>query len=212
LDTTPSGSTTPNVGSAASWASGGTTSSVADSLADYLAKMKEAEDKRQADFEAKLTAQKNALAEQARRAYEEQRLLAAGEIEKINAARAGLERDFQNRRAMTMGDIANVQGGTRASLAQVLRDYQTGRRAGLLGSAARGRGIDPSASGRFLNQAAQQRGAALAQTQAGAFETISQLRKQLDEEQRRKEAGMAELARLSTTLGTKVSNYFPGIV
>lgn len=214
--TTPSGSTTSGTASAAPGTtpdSGATNSGQSgESLWEkYQRLLNESNEKNTAEFNNALAKIKAQMDEQAAKAYNEQKLLTAEQIRLINEGRAGLERDFQNRRAMTMGDIANLQSAGRGQLSQVLREFAAGRRSGLLGLASRNRGIDPSASRRFINEANTSQAAALGATQAGTFGQVSRLRQQLEQDERDKATRLADLSRLSTYLGTSIPNYFPGV-
>lgn len=214
--TTPSGSTTSGTESAAPGTatdSGATNSGQSgESLWEkYQRLLNESNEKNTAEFNNALAKIKAQMDEQATKAYNEQKLLTAEQIRLINEGRAGLERDFQNRRAMTMGDIANLQSAGRGQLSQVLRDFAAGRKSGLLGLASRNRGIDPSASRRFINEANTSQAAALGATQAGTFGQVSRLRQQLEQDERDKATRLADLSRMSTYLGTSIPNYFPGV-
>jgi hypothetical protein len=165
-----------------------------------------------AAFNSKLDEIKNLMAAQAAKAYNEQKLLTDTQVGQINEAKAALARDFADRRAMTMEDISSLQDQGRAALSQILRDFGQNRRAGLLGFASRGRGIDPSASRRLINEMQAGQAAALGAANAGTFSGISNLRRQLDQSERDTIAKLADLSRITTYLGTNPQNYFPGVL
>jgi hypothetical protein len=180
-------------------------------IEEILKRQEEANRIREEQFARDRAAQAEALRKQQERAYNEAKLLTDRQIEQLNSAKAGVERDFANRRTLTLKDIANIQSQNRANLSGIIRQTSGQRRQGLSSLAARGRGIDPSASRRFLAGLNADQASALAGASGGTFEQISRLRQNLDADEQSTQAKIADLSRLSTYLGTNVSNYFPGV-
>jgi hypothetical protein len=144
--------------------------------------------------------------------YQERLNLNAGQIANLDREKAAIEQRLRDAEARYLAESGNIQSQTGVSAAQVLRDYAGERERGLLNLAARNRGIDPSASRRFLSDLAAGKATALAQTQSSGLEQLRSLKNALDAQQFSSLSGLADLSRLRTQLGTTVEDYFPGVV
>lgn len=178
---------------------------------DFQNQQAQAAAARQAEFDRQMAERQQALEAQRQRQYEEQRLLNAEQIRSLNDQRATVEQSLRDAESMFLARRGDIQDQTTARLGQVLRNSAAQRGEGLASLAAQNRGLDPSASGRFLNSVNSSTANALADAQASGFGQIEQLKANLDAQQRAGQARINELNRLSTYLGTNVNNYFPGV-
>jgi DNA repair exonuclease SbcCD ATPase subunit len=151
------------------------------------------------------------MAEQQQKQYEQQLFLNEQQISAINQQKATIEKALRDAAARFEAGKGEQQARTQTDIAQVVRNYAAERAKGLSNLAARNRGIDPSASGRFLSDLAAGRAGALAQTQTSGFDALRQLKEALDAQQYGGLSSIAELNRLSTQLGTNLTNLFPGV-
>jgi hypothetical protein len=166
---------------------------------------------RDAAARAQVDAYNAQVAAQRKDQYERQLLLNADQIKAINEQKATVEQTLRDAAARFEAGRGETQARTQADIAQVVRDYAASRGQGLASLAARNRGIDPSAAGRFLAEQASGRAGALARTQTSGYDTLRQLKEQLDAQQFSGASRIAELNRLATQLGTNLSNLFPGV-
>ena len=166
---------------------------------------------RDAAARAQVEAYNAQVAAQQKQQYERQLLLNAEQIKAIDEQKAGIEQAIRDAASRFEAGKGETQARTQADIAQIVRNYAAERELGLSNLAARNRGIDPSAAGRFLLEQATGRAGALARTQASGYDTLRQLKEALDAQQRGGAAGIAELNRRATQLGTNLSNLFPGV-
>jgi hypothetical protein len=165
----------------------------------------------QAAYQKQIDEYNQRVAEQQKRQYEQQLLLNDQQVRSINDQRANIEKALRDAASQFEAGRGAVQDRTGAQLSQVLRNFEAERAAGLSNLAARNRGLDPAASGRFLNDLAAGKASALASTQSSGFDSIQKLKDALDGTQRTGLNQIADLNRLATYLGTNVANYFPGV-
>lgn len=166
---------------------------------------------RDAAARAQVDAYNAQVAAQQKQQYERQLLLNADQIKAINEQKATVEQTLRDAAARFEAGRGETQARTQADISQVVRDYAASRGQGLASLAARNRGIDPSAAGRFLAEQAAGRAGALARTQTSGYDTLRQLKEQLDAQQFSGSSRIAELNRLATQLGTNLTNLFPGV-
>jgi len=148
---------------------------------------------------------------QQQRQYEQQLFLNEQQISAINQQKATIEKALRDAAARFEAGRGEQQARTQSDISQIVRNYAAERAQGLTNLAARNRGIDPSASGRFLSDLAAGRAGALAKTQTSGFDALRQLKEALDAQQYSGLSSIAELNRLSTQLGTNLTNLFPGV-
>lgn len=181
------------------------------SFMDWQNTMAGQQAERETASRAQVDAYNAQVAAQQKQQYERQLLLNADQISSINQQKASVEQSLRDAASRFEAGKGETQARTQSDISQIVRNFAAERDQGLASLAARNRGIDPSASGRFLLDQATGRAGALARTQTSGYDTLRQLKDQLDAQQYGGAARMAELNRLSTQLGTNLSNLFPGV-
>lgn len=181
------------------------------SILQWQTEMQKQQAERDAAARAQIDAYNAQVAAQQKQQYERQLLLNEQQIASIDKQRASIEKALRDAAARFEAGKGETEAKTQANISQIVRNYAAEREQGLANLAARNRGIDPSASGRFLSDLASGRAGALAQTQASGFETLRQLKEALDAQQYGGASSIAELNRVATQLGTNLSNLFPGV-
>lgn len=166
---------------------------------------------READARAQVEEYNRRVEEQRRLNYERQLTLSAEQIAALNEQKAMTEQELRDAASRFEAGRGELSARTQSNISQIVRNFAAQQAAGLTGLAARNRGIDPSAAGRFVADVASGRAGSLAQTQTSAYEQLRQLKEALDERQRTGAARIAELNRLATQLGTNLTNLFPGV-
>lgn len=180
-------------------------------MRDWMNQQAELQRNQQAAQQAQIDEYNRKIAEQNQQVYERQLLLNDQQIKSINEQKAGIEKALRDASALFQARSGDVQARTGANVAQIIRNSAAERASGLANLSARNRGIDPSASGRFLNDLAAGKASALAETQSSGLESLRSIKDALDAQQLGGAAQLADLNRLATYLGTNVGNYFPGV-
>ena len=178
---------------------------------EWLKDQEESAAKSKEEYEKTIAGLNAKIEEQGKKNYESALLLTGDQIAAIDEAKARNLQNLTDAQARYGAASGEARQSASSAFSNIVRDYAQQRGGGLLNLAARNRGIDPSASGRFLNQMQAQKGSALAGTQQSLYGTLRGLREALDLQERETVASNANLNRLSTRLGTNLTNLFPGV-